>query len=371
MRFIYCLAFLTLPAVAAAQKQDQVDKAIDQGAEWLLKSNNKSPLVLLTLIHSKADPGKFGAWISHAMTVRLRTTYDTALIAMSIYELWRTETDTQRRDEYFERLVECAQFLVDNQTSNGQWRYGAPVPNEKIEDPERPDVETSGGAKKQSTIVEEPSKKKKGKGGTDFKIRIRKRAYGTDGDNSNSQYAALGLRACHDAGIEIPEEVTDLALHWWELCHQKDGGFGYGGCGVTNEASYGSMTAGALGSYAIWKYIKNPKTKDLSKDPALAKASKWIERNFSVRDNPHGKGELSRFHYYYLYALERAGMLLGIEKFGEKEWYALGALYLLQKQKTDGSWIGAGGVDWQDTCFAILFLRRGTRPLDVATGGGR
>src|SRR5207247_9176915 len=35
------------------------------------------------------------------------------------------------------------------------------------------------------------------------------------GDNSNSQYAALGLRACHDAGIVLPEETIQRAAKWW------------------------------------------------------------------------------------------------------------------------------------------------------------
>ena len=71
--------------------------------------------------------------------------------------------------------------------------------------------------------------------------------------------------------------------------------------------------------------------------------------------------------------LIRAGIFYGTERFGAHEWYPEGATYLLGEQKPDGSW-KAGKSDHEiwDTCFAILFLRRATRPLiDVASTDGR
>ena len=73
--------------------------------------------------------------------------------------------------------------------------------------------------------------------------------------------------------------------------------------------------------------------------------------------------------YYSLYALERAGMLLGVEKIGGHDWYAEGAEAILAAQKADGSWTpGAKRSNsiW-DTCFAVLFLKKATRRLDVAS----
>ena len=47
-------------------------------------------------------------------------------------------------------------------------------------------------------------------------LPVVKRRDGPDGgDNSNAQYAALGLRACHDSGIVIPKDVVRLARQWW------------------------------------------------------------------------------------------------------------------------------------------------------------
>ncbi len=70
---------------------------------------------------------------------------------------------------------------------------------------------------------------------------------------------------------------------------------------------------------------------------------------------------------YYLYALERACGLSGTEKLGAHAWYAEGAKVLLDRQGELGQW-GKGGASIAETCFAILFLRRATKPLEkVAT----
>jgi hypothetical protein len=74
-------------------------------------------------------------------------------------------------------------------------------------------------------------------------------------------------------------------------------------------------------------------------------------------------------HYYFLYGLERVGVLAGTEFLGEHEWYPVGARYLLREQKGDGSWASVKSppnghpADYMDTCYAILFLRRATLPL--------
>jgi hypothetical protein len=65
-------------------------------------------------------------------------------------------------------------------------------------------------------------------------------------------------------------------------------------------------------------------------------------------------------------------MLFGTEKVGARYWYREGVEHLLAEQERSGSWRDKGGDNsWgesmRDTCFAILFLRRATRPVDVAS----
>jgi len=73
--------------------------------------------------------------------------------------------------------------------------------------------------------------------------------------------------------------------------------------------------------------------------------------------------------YYYLYALERAAILTGVEQIGGLAWYPRMSQALIDSQRPDGSWKSAsGGSELNDTCFAVLTLRKATRALvDVAT----
>jgi hypothetical protein len=239
------------------------------------------------------------------------------------------------------------------------------------------------------------------------KKKVEKKRDGNPNDNSNSQYAALGLRACHDSGIIIPAVVIDKSMEWLRKSQKDDklpeeplieGGVngpdkGKPGGGATvamsraekkaaplgwcyvdhnDHKAYGSMTAGATGCLAIFDYIKDNddgKKKSWKSDKDVHEGLQWLAKNFSVTYNPgpyeHGNMEENSKHqyYYYLYALERVGMLYGTEMMGQKKWYPEGAKVLIADQKADGSW----GAGTDDTCFAILFLKRATRPLDVAT----
>ncbi len=109
-------------------------------------------------------------------------------------------------------------------------------------------------------------------------------------------------------------------------------------------------------------------------DQAIRDASAWIAENFSV---------VARHQYYYLYGLERAGVLTGCHYFGEQDWYVQGGNWILDQQNADGSWTdNRGGMagaaapetDISTTCFALMFLKRATVPLipalpkRVATG---
>jgi hypothetical protein len=327
-------------------------------------------LVFLTLLHGGVRLERLNCWIEYALAKPLESTYNVSLLAMCLYELWKLEKEPDVKERYVNRARQCAQHLVDNQTSNGQWRYGFAVPLPPDTDPPKEPTISTGGAGSGVS-----SKKKAGS--TEVRVVAGKRAYGTDGDNSNSQYAALGLRACMDVGIEIPREVLDLAVKWWQSSQESDGGWGYGGGGKTDgKASWGSMTAGAIGALAIYKFYLTRDLKAIRSDPAVSRGLKWLEQNFTVEKNPlHAKGA---WHYYFLYGLERAGMLCGTETIGRNEWYPIGATYLLKEQKTDGHWLSsqpgpesitANSTTW-DTCFAILFLRRATRPLVIESEEG-
>ena len=357
--------------------QSKVDGAIKRGVEYLksqlgkygsLNRRRSEELILWTFTHAgvpENDPD-FEKLFKTVTESPLEWTYNVSLQAMILEELDRVK--------YQGRIAQCAQFLVDNQCKNGQWSYGEPDLFAK-------DVPTGGAPKAVASGGGKATKP--GPGGTRTKPKVvrhvpvkQMKSGPATGDNSNSQYAALGLRACLDAGIDVDPQVLAQARKWWIGAQNSDGGWGYNdhgekGGGENEESvsntSYGSMTVGAVGALCIYDYYMGMQYKQ---DPAVNRGLEWITKNYDVTKNPRKKN----FAFlYYLYGLERAGILYGTERFGANEWYPDGANYLLGTQQASGGWTTNDriGGNPRDTCFAVLFLRRGTMPLrPVATGGG-
>lgn len=358
----------------------KVNAAIQGGVNYLRgiadqatvtpNSGFATELVLWSLQHGglpESDP-VFQKLLQSLLASELQRTYQVSLQAMILEELDRVK--------YQVRIAQCAQFLIDNQGRNGQWSYGEPVPPWDMTPTtgkSKKDVATPG--KADSKESKEKDRREKPK--VLQKIGVVKRRDGpAGGDNSNSQYAALGLRACHDAGIILPPEVLKKAQSWWRGAQEatkkmEPAGWTYGEApSPGGRTAYGSMTAGAAGSLILYHYMLG---EPWLKDDAVQKGLEWMRAHFSVTENP-GRADVPKdeytWHYYYLYALERLGILFGTETMGAHDWYQEGATYLLKMQKEDGSWNAKPGDGFilHDTCFAILFLRRATRPLnDVAT----
>jgi hypothetical protein len=315
-------------------------------------------LVLWTLMHGgvpESDP-QFQRLLKTILERKLDRTYTTALQAMLLEELDRVRWQA--------RIWQCAQFLVDNQARNGQWGYGDPSIFAE-------DVPAELAAKL-------PASRRPEAGGKPKVVRrakvLRKREGPDSGDHSNSMYAALGLRACFEAGILLPRETSELASKAWRDAQQKgEGGWCYGR--HEGHKPYGSMTAGGVGSLAIYDSLTG---RDWKKDRDVQAGLDWLARNYSVTWNPglyeHAKAENSGHQlYYYLYALERAAALSGAEQIAKRDWHAEGTKALIAAQKADGSWQSThGGNEVFDTCFAVLFLQKATRPLaDVPSGARR
>jgi hypothetical protein len=360
---------------AADADAKRVDEAVKKGVEWLKNAiaigrlkdalgpsrARMDELVLLTFLHAgvpENDPD-FQQLFRTMMETELACTYDVSLQAVILEEMHRVK--------YQPRIVQCAQFLADNQAANGQWSYGSPTPFVKgtPTGDTRPEISGPGG-RRTAARPEPVNQREKPK--VVKRVAVRKMREGPEhGDPSNSQYAALGLRACHDAGVVFPAELVRLAEKAWRRGQEKDGGWRYGG----DPAPTGSMTAGAAGGLTIAHYLLG---EPWMKDEGILSALDWLARNFSVAHNPGrpgvGPDNTGSNYYYYLYALERLGTLYGAETVGTRPWYAEGARAILEAQQPGGAWQcrGVGTNQVWDTCFAILFLRRATRPLlDVET----
>jgi len=196
-------------------------------------------------------------------------------------------------------------------------------------------------------------------------------------DPSNSQFAVLGLFAAQEAGVKIDPEVWRRAGVYWRKRQNKDGSWHY----TSSDFASGSMTCAGVGAMVIIGMAAGdadasvddngdvlccqPQKEDQSVEKGLA----WLGRNFAVRGNPVGRKISENWHYYYLYALERAGRLSAQRFIDQHDWYREGTEFLVREQDplTD-SW--RGGVSEQDstvtTSFALLFLAKGRRPVVMA-----
>ena len=190
------------------------------------------------------------------------------------------------------------------------------------------------------------------------------------GDNSNTQYALLGLNAASEAGLSIKPEVWALARAYFEVSQNRDGGWGYT---PRHRQSTASMTCAGISSlilagsrrYEGLEFLQGEAIRECGKggyNVNLIRGIDWLANHFDVRQN-FGNG--GQWRYYYLYALERAGRLAGVRFFGQNDWYRLGAEEIVRAQnKLSGFWRGGGQEnEIVATSFALLFLAKGRAPV--------
>jgi hypothetical protein len=178
-------------------------------------------------------------------------------------------------------------------------------------------------------------------------------------DLSNTQYAALGLRAAAQHGVKIPADAW-TRLGDEVLTHQEKAsgaydpaGFGY----YAGGSAFGSITAGGVGVLQIChEQLEKLGVPRAAYAAAARRGVAWLDRNFSPHANPKGDGA---WIWYWLYGIERVGGLCGVNELGGVSWYREGAKHAVEQQKPDGSWDGGGGPQ-PSTCFALLFLARAT-----------
>lgn len=322
-----------------------VQRAVAKAVDYLHKAKQPPPthqapmppdeLILLSFLSAGVSPddAMFKKLASQVLASKLQRTYCVSLQAVALQKL--------DPEKYKARIAECAQFLVDNQCVNGQWSYGTPAPKP-------------------------------------LGLTVKKTRDGPlSGNNSCSNFAAMGLRACVESGIAVPLETFDRAARAWRDCQRLDADGRAGWCYTREEnphRPYGSMSAGGLAALVICNKFGG---KDWRQDKAAQLAVDWVSYHFTpienygpveelmakemISDTPNMNTEL----YYYLWSVERAATLVGMEKFGQRSWYADAAREMLSSQRADGSWFS--GVKRcqpvHDTCFAILFLTRSTSPL--------
>jgi hypothetical protein len=244
-------------------------------------------------------------------------------------------------------------------------------------------------------------------------------------DNSNTQFAILGLWTARRYGVPIDDALAKLEARF-RNSQILDGGWGYTAEDLKDpngnpiRSALGSsptMTCAGLLGLAMYhadaadgdRAKRAGPAKDVTKDPCIAKALRAlgttlvappafnipgarpggagglrggagqvpaavVPQRKGAGPNQPGPAAMQRAYppqnarlYYFLWSVERVAVAYGLDKIGNQDWYKYGADILLLNQEADGSWQGAHGSYGADTCFALLFLRKADLAKDLST----
>ena len=338
-------------------KAEQVNLAIDRGSKALwelirdedLKGTGKfgskpeHVLAALALVNAGAHKkipecdATLRAYLKDVQPRKLPT-YQAGLVAMLI--------EAYGDGEFGPKMEEAARHLLETQGPKGTWNYVNILPDALYK-------------KTEVRVTTQPAVA----GSTQDEVPIllvrRNLSPGTDADNSNLQYAILGLNTASRTGIKVTADVWQKALRTTLERQENSGGWGYHEKG--RSVAYGSMTAAGICAVALCRHELGEA--EPGKDEAIESGLGWLAANFSVTEHPKSY----EWVYYYIYALERVGRILDTEFIGPYEWYPLGAEHLVGQQKPGGLWIGKGyeGDPRLSSSFALLFLTRATPALNL------
>lgn len=206
-------------------------------------------------------------------------------------------------------------------------------------------------------------------------------------DLSNTVFMMEALKA---AGAKSDDPAIQKALTFVSRCQNleseyntspaaakvNDGGFYYnvsaGGAspaGKTKEEglrSYGSMTYAGLKSM-IYAGLT-------PKDPRVKAAIDWIQKNYTVQNNP-GMGDNGLYYYYQLFSKALATLNrpeVKDIKGEEHDWRKELADHLFSLQQENGSWVNSKSNRWFEgdpnlvTAYTLLALKHCEPPKPVA-----
>jgi hypothetical protein len=192
-------------------------------------------------------------------------------------------------------------------------------------------------------------------------------------DHSINQYALLGIHEAHLAGFTVDPALLN-EMHRTYYARPGSGQWHYRGAG---RASLTMTTAGLCNLLITAQDLSNKKA--LTDRGIDLKCGKYVDDrvvttalDFIADEFPGDIKRTGLMHpFYALYGIERAGRLTGRRFFGEKDWYRIGCEYLVSIQKTNGSWEGQQGGNFDywppvSSSFALLFLSKGRTPVLIS-----
>jgi len=163
--------------------------------------------------------------------------------------------------------------------------------------------------------------------------------------NANSDEGSVtitqvqGLRSCRNAGVTVPKEVIDRAMHYLEQSQNSDGGIRYA-LNQRQGASRPAITAAAVCCWFNAGEYDHPRAK---RALAFCKPSIKPDRTLGGHD-----------FYAHLYL---AQALYVSDDAYWKEYFPARRDVMLMSQRSDGSWWGDGVGDVYGTALALIVLQ--------------
>lgn len=201
-------------------------------------------------------------------------------------------------------------------------------------------------------------------------------------DNSNTQFALLGLWAARRHGLNVEQNL--LAVERRFLATQlPNGAWGYhGGPDARYPEPKPSMTCAGLLAIATGLARRDeltaqpaPNTQPAPKGKGAFPGNKGLPPNLQLAarrglmalattlEGLRGQG-INQNHFpwgtadvYYLWSVERVCMIYQLEKLAGVDWYAVGSDTLVKAQQQDGSW-RFKSFPVAGTSLALLFLNK-------------
>lgn len=180
-------------------------------------------------------------------------------------------------------------------------------------------------------------------------------------DMSNSQMAVLGAWIGSMRGVEIPKKYWQLVWDFW-LAQQQDGGGWYYYLG--QDKAHGTMTAAGVATLYICfdelygrEFVRCGR--GMTPEP-IKKGIDWMASRLANTSLDSKEPFFPMGHpMYFLYTLERFGKATGRKYFGTTDWYRQGLAKIMKDRRENGQL----AREFDETCFALLYLARGLHPV--------
>lgn len=310
-------------ALKAAQKPD---------GTWPEYAQRGGVTALLTyaLLEAGASPRDEGLAraIEHVRTFQHRSTY---VVALKVLALGSADAKGYTKD-----IQEAADWLAEHQSSTGAWGYGTPPTAALAEARIGSPLEQARNEAALRRQYERP-------------------------DASNSQFALLALAEAERAGAAVDLDVWRRADRHFRSVQLPGGGWSYVYHDPDPGEAYGSITAAvAAGLFLCHERLAagEPQGTTAERLEVLDDGIDWIADHYTLDENPN---RAHAWYYFWLYSLERLGVISGRGTFADHDWFREGTTILVRGQRSDGRWTDRLYHD----ALCLLFLAKGYKPVLV------